>query len=460
MSTQQVKKVPATVIALASEKGGVGKTTLTAIFLAMLSMLGYRVLGIDMDPQGHLGLIYAYHRDTLLEGIYDILLKYVPNVLRERAPARRIIKKTYYDQTGRIFDPRKPDNDTLDVVLRKIYSRNQLEEIVQSQTQGLLQGLLSPHTEEQNDEATTAEKSKYYATTIWYGIQQQINETILLGQEQGIEGDQIRGQINELILKATHGRYTLEVWEETQKNIDEAVWGMLQERISVANPGPDIIPITASAGNADHMLKDQHQYWGEQLRQAIHPLLSQYDYILIDCPPSIQVLTINALNASNYVAIPLTPETLNIEGMVGLLGVIDQAQTRANPGLQTAGIVLNKVQPTWKIHQDGARDVRSWENRERVFDTIIKQNSAVVTSLGNQSLIVLDQGESEYAKAYWLLLQELLSVIGGPAVDDVSSVIADIKQQEIERKKTAEERKQQPKKLKKSSSSTRATTVQ
>src|SRR5436305_5027342 len=262
MSVQQRKTATITV-ALASEKGGVGKTTLTAIFLAMLSMLGYKVLGIDMDPQGHLGLIYAYHRDTIAEGIYDILLKYAPNVLRERAPIKRIIRKTYYDQSGRIFDPRKPNKDSLDIVLRKVPTRNHIEQIISESTH--LQGLFSFEAQFQDDgeketqilrktlqrhisEAVALAQeqgedlSKYATSTIWYTIQQHINEAMTIAQEQGIEGDELKAQLDALIQEATSGRYTLDAWEATQAHIDEVIWTTLQERLSNANQGPDIVP--------------------------------------------------------------------------------------------------------------------------------------------------------------------------------------------------------------------------
>jgi cellulose biosynthesis protein BcsQ len=499
MRIEQIKRLLAIIIALASEKGGVGKTTLTAMFLAMLSILGYRVLGVDMDPQGHLGLIWGYHRDTILEGVYDILLKYAPNVLRERAPIKRIIKKTYYDQSGRIFDPRKPNKDTLDVVLRKVHTRDQIEEIITQCTQGNLQRLFSfdvptPNEETQEQEKTSGEENtqgeaqeewkilqkmvnearamiqeniwesvalsldqgedlkKYTMSTVWYTIQQHVNEVSDRSQEQGIEGDALQEHLNTVIRAATDGRYTLETWDATQVHIDEIVWGILQDRLAHSSTGPDIIPINASAGEADYALKNKHQYWGEQLRQALAPLADQYDYILIDCPPSIQVLTINALNASSYVGIPLTPETLNLEGMIGLLGVIDQAQARANPGLKVAGLILNKMQGTWRIHQQGAKEVRAWKNAERVFKTEIKQNAPVVTSLDNQSLVVLDQGEGESAKAYWLLLDELLDVVGGPAKEEVAEIAVEIRQL----KKASEEKRQQKRMQK---AATKSTTV-
>jgi cellulose biosynthesis protein BcsQ len=141
------------------------------------------------------------------------------------------------------------------------------------------------------------------------------------------------------------------------------------------------------------------------------------------------------LNTANYVAIPLTPETLNLEGMLGLLGVIGQAQARANPHLKTAGIILNKLQPNWRSHKKQALGIRNWEQRENVFATEIKNNVSVVNSLDSQSLIVLDQPESEHARVYWYLLNDLLQVIGGPAQADVAEIVANMRKQDQENEK-------------------------
>jgi cellulose biosynthesis protein BcsQ len=453
MSVQHMKKAPAIIVALASEKGGVGKTTLTATFLAMLSLLGYRVLGVDMDPQGQLGLLYAYHRHTILESVYTILKKFTPDVLRgERAPIRRVLKKTHYDPSGRIFDPRKPNNDGLDIVLRKVYSRDQIEDIVRNATQSLLDGLMVETTQDQGNPKAVEEAKKYASSTIWYALQKQINEAIVWAETQAYEEDEIREHVDTLIRETTQGRYTSTTWQVTQEHIDAAVWEILRERLAESHRGPDILPINAEAGEADTDLKKAHQYWGEQLRHALHPLLPHYDYIFIDCPPSIQALTINAINASNYVGIPLTPETLNLEGMLGLLGVIDQAKRRANPGLQTAGVILNKFQTNWKLHQDGARDLRSWEDRERVFNTEIKQNAMVPTSINHQSFIVLDQQESDYARAYWLLLDELLAVIGGSAAREVAEITAQIRAEDQIRREAALQKKREQEVKKRSTS--------
>ncbi|WP_220211372.1 ParA family protein [Reticulibacter mediterranei] len=427
-----VQNLQAIITALANEKGGVGKTTLTAIFIAMLARLGYRVLGIDLDPQGHLGLLYGYHRITIGESVYSILLKYKPDVLSgPRAPMKRVLKKTLVDSSGRIFDPRQPTGDGLDIVLRKVSSQEQIETIVRAVAPDLLDN---------------AAAGPFPASTIWYSIQQKITAALHYCDEQAFEADETETYINDLIVKETTGRYTAETWQQAQERIDAEVWTLLQQRIAESTPGPDLLPINAGAGEADTDLKKAHEYWGGQLRHALHRLQSDYDYIFIDCPPSIQSLTINALNAAQFVCIPLTPETLDLEGMVGLLDVIEQAQRQTNPDLKLAGIILNKVQSTWKLHQDGARDLRSWEGAVRVFNTEIKRNSPVVTSISNQSLIVLDQQESDYARAYWLLLEELLAVIGGPA-QEVVSQIADTIRKEAQIRKEKKQAKQQVKKI-------------
>lgn len=415
MSTRQQQTRGATIVALANEKGGTGKTSLTAVFLAILSMLGYDVLGIDMDPQGHLSLVWGYHRDTVDEGIYELLLKYAPKALREQAPIRAAIKMTSYDQQGKIFDPR-------------VVNLEQLHDIITRVTQGR------------------------FTVESWPQIERQVEAA----RAEGASHETLEA----LVQRVTQGAYSLATWQQAQAQIEQLSRRALQERTASTKRGPDILPITADASNADYAIKAKHEYWGEQLRAALQPIVSRYHYIFIDCPPSIQVLTINALNAAQFVAIPLTPEVLNLEGMLGLLSVIEQAKERANPDLVTAGVILNKVQSTWNVHQDLTRDLRSWSKDLHVFETEIKQNSAVVTSMGNRSLIVLDQPESEHARAYWYLLHDLLSVIGGPAQKDVAAVVAPMKEEDLARKQAEAQKRQIKRQTKKQSSSGRAASTQ
>lgn len=442
MSESQLQDaLSAIIIAIANEKGGVGKTTLTALFLMILSMLGYEVVGVDMDPQGHLGLCFGYPRTTIQEGIYELMWRYNARDLRTQAPIKRVIHPTYYDGAYKIFDPRRPKGDELSVALRKV-SQEQLDAMVSASTEGLLDPLFSS-----DDPLIRAalKDSLYPHMDLWYTLQAKIAELLLERELAGGEDNAADAGVSAVYEQVTHRLYTASDWHATQERIDDVMWEALQQRINAGTTrrGPDLIPITADAGNADYVIRGSHEYWGEQLRHALLPIVKKYQYVFIDCPPSIQTLTINALNASDYVAVPLTPETLNLEGMVGLLSVIEQAQARSNTRLKTAGIILNKMQMTWSAHKGNAQGVRTWERGEHVFATEIKQNAPVVNSLENQSLVVLDQAENPYAKAYWYLLNDLLAVVGGPARDDLAQVVADMREQEQLRAEGAARRKQE-----------------
>nr|BBH87722.1 hypothetical protein KTC_24730 [Thermosporothrix sp. COM3] len=370
-----------------------GKTVFTATLLAMLSMLGYEVVGVDCDPQGHLGMVWGYLRDSLDEGIYDILLKYSSKELREKRPIEKIVLPTYYDAEGeaQIFDPRTPS----------------LEQRVQA-IREIAQGQVSIEQ--------------------WEALETLTNT---------IEDQE---QLDKAIRETSAEKYTLSSFQELQTQIEKRAQELLQERIEKARRGPDIIPITAEASDADYTLKGKHEYWGEQLRHALAPLLPAYDYVFIDCPPSIGVLTKNALNAADYVCIPLTPETLPMEGMLGLLGVIEQAQERANENLQIAGIQLNKVHSNWNVHQEMSQDIRQWEQGVRVFNTEIKQSAQVASALSMRSLIVLNKPDSTIARSYWRLLHEMLEIIGGPAREDVAEIVRKIDEDEQLKKERREKK--------------------
>jgi chromosome partitioning protein len=203
--------------------------------------------------------------------------------------------------------------------------------------------------------------------------------------------------------------------------------------------GPDLVRMNRSGVDADFSLKNK-EYWNELLRDALQPVRRKYDYILIDCAPSLGSLTSNALTAAQFVLIPVVPERLVVEGLLGLLGVIKQARLKANPNLAVAGLFLSRT-IAWNAHRKVGNDLRKTIEHHpdlqdlnlKLFTTEIKQNKAFAESLNRRSLIVLDDAENEHARVYWYLLDELLQRIGGPAREVVAQVVGPMKVQDQER---------------------------
>ncbi len=108
---------------------------------------------------------------------------------------------------------------------------------------------------------------------------------------------------------------------------------------STGRPGYDIIPASEHlAGAMVELTAIEEREW--QLAQAMKPLEGMYDWILLDCPPSLGLLTLNGLCAASCVLIPLQCEYLALEGLAQLKGTIDRVQEHLNPGLSILGVVM------------------------------------------------------------------------------------------------------------------------
>jgi chromosome partitioning protein len=193
--------------------------------------------------------------------------------------------------------------------------------------------------------------------------------------------------------------------------------------------GPDLVPINMRASVADGELRGKLT-WPTLLSKALDPLRRFYDYILIDTNPSLGVLTVNALCASQAIFIPLIPEVLSVQGLGDLLQVIRQVQDDAiNPNLKIAGIVFTKVQK-YKGHQEIIATLRGDLSKEftiTCFKTELRQSATFTNSANRRSVVVISDPYSEHAKDYWSLLEELLEIVGGPGQELVKRVVQAIR---------------------------------
>ena len=112
------------------------------------------------------------------------------------------------------------------------------------------------------------------------------------------------------------------------------------------------------------------------LKDALGGLDKSYDYVLIDCPPSLGLLTVNALAAARSVLVPLQCEFFALEGLSLLLRTIERVRRSLNPQLEMQGVVLTMFDRRNNLAQQVATDVRSFLG-ERVYDTVIPRNVRV-----------------------------------------------------------------------------------
>lgn len=140
---------------------------------------------------------------------------------------------------------------------------------------------------------------------------------------------------------------------------------LMQTRIS----GLDILPVNAHLSGIGIELVDmeEREY---RLKKALQPLVDRYDYIFIDCPPSLDLLTLNALTAADTVLIPIQCEYYALEGMAKLMRTIQMVQSKLNPQLGIEGVLLTMYDTRTNLSKQVVEEVSSYF-KDKVFQTII-----------------------------------------------------------------------------------------
>jgi chromosome partitioning protein len=145
----------------------------------------------------------------------------------------------------------------------------------------------------------------------------------------------------------------------------------------------------------------------ERLRALIAPLRDQYDHIFIDCPPSLGLLTLNALVAADAVLIPLHCEYFALEGLADLVGTMRRVRAALNPALDIDGVLLTMVDERTNLGQQVANDVRQFF-KEKVFRTVIPRNVRLGEAPSHGMPVILYDVKSRGAEAYLALAREVM----------------------------------------------------
>ncbi|HRJ51172.1 MAG TPA: AAA family ATPase [Candidatus Thiothrix moscowensis] len=152
------------------------------------------------------------------------------------------------------------------------------------------------------------------------------------------------------------------------------------------------------------MNKERREY---HLRDALAPIRDAYDYILIDCPPSLNMLTVNALVAADGVIIPMQCEYYALEGLSALVGTIERITQTANPNLQVMGLVRTMYDPRSNLSRDVSEQINAFF-KNKVYNTAIPRNIRLAEAPSHGlSVLEYDKG-SRGALAYLALAAEML----------------------------------------------------
>jgi len=149
-------------------------------------------------------------------------------------------------------------------------------------------------------------------------------------------------------------------------------------------------------------------YREERVRALLSGLGRQYDYVFIDCPPSLGLLTLNALVASDAVLIPLHCEYFALEGLAELVGTMRRVRAALNPALDIEGVLLTMFDDRTNLGQQVATDVRNFF-KEKVFRTVIPRNVRLGEAPSHGLPVILYDVKSRGAEAYLALAREVLA---------------------------------------------------
>jgi chromosome partitioning protein len=169
----------------------------------------------------------------------------------------------------------------------------------------------------------------------------------------------------------------------------------------------DVVPATPDLAGAEVELVDVDDR-ADRIRQALDTVREHYDYILLDCPPSLGLVTLNMLAAADALIIPLQCEYYALEGLSQLLGTVQRVQEHLNPRLEIGGVLLTMYDARLNLSRQVVADAREHFG-DRVFETVVPRNIRLAEAPSFGKPIVLYDLTSVGAQAYMAVARELLT---------------------------------------------------
>lgn len=192
---------------------------------------------------------------------------------------------------------------------------------------------------------------------------------------------------------------------------DKTIYGAIRGEYPVVPvsilPGLDLVPSTLDLSGAEVEMNGEP---GREfiLKELLEPLRESYDYILIDSPPSLGLLTINALVASEEVFIPIQSEYLSFVGMTKLIEVIDKIKMRLNKKLRIGGVFITRYDQRKVLNRDIAKTIEQ-HFKDQVFNTRIRENIALAETPAQNMDIFRYSPKSAGAEDYLELCKEIIN---------------------------------------------------
>jgi len=194
--------------------------------------------------------------------------------------------------------------------------------------------------------------------------------------------------------------------------LEETVYDVLlglapiEQVLKPTEGGYDLVPANSDLAGAEVELisLDRRE---RRLRTAIESLAGRYDYVLIDCPPSLNLLTVNALVASHAVLIPMQCEYYALEGLSSLVATIQRVREALNPGLEIAGLLRTMFDPRNALANEVSAQLLQHFG-DKLYNTIIPRNVRLAEAPSYGKAVISYDMQSKGAQAYLALAGEML----------------------------------------------------
>jgi chromosome partitioning protein len=183
--------------------------------------------------------------------------------------------------------------------------------------------------------------------------------------------------------------------------------GVAEARIRAEKGGYDLVPANRVLAGADVVLVDLEAR-ETRLKNALERVDADYDFILIDCPPSLSLLTVNALTAAQRVLIPMQCEYYALEGLSDLVGTIKRVRANLNPQIEIAGLLRTMYDPRNTLSQQVSQQLEAHFG-DKVYRTLVPRNVRLAEAPSHGVPAVLLDATSKGAQAYLGLADEILA---------------------------------------------------
>lgn len=183
-------------------------------------------------------------------------------------------------------------------------------------------------------------------------------------------------------------------------NIKEAIYPSVVKTL-------DVLPSTVdlSGAEVDLVYVENRE---KVLKEALEEIKNNYDYIFIDCPPSLGLLTVNALTATNSIIIPLQCEYFALVGLGQLMNTVRLIKMHLNPGIEIEGVLLTMKDNRSNLVSQVANEIKEYF-KTKVYETTIPRNIRLAEAPSHSMPIMMYDNKSKGALAYKALSQEFLS---------------------------------------------------